>query len=379
MQRMLRIAPLFLILAFSACLENEEELEVHEDGSVTVRVAAKGDLGDLANGYPVPLDTGWRILGEDTAEWLRQFGADTGSAAVQARVGEVEWPGGGEGEEAEPRLMVERDFAAVADLPEWFAPPTEPYRTAFLRRTTRLDVRAASGRKVYVFERVFHDRRQGVRDALDSCFEGLPVELRDKFEHKEPLLPGDWKVATEAVRAAFADAGEQFAHDALEVLYTKGDASLDPRAVPAVLRAVREAAGASFAPATLVAVYELGSTRGNDSNLVREGEEEESRLLRAMEEGLHQAVRDSLQSSLRREGVEESTRNAILFGLEWGFTSYAHSDDIQDEKFRVRVTLPGILVAGNYASIEDGAAFWEFEGEELAEHDLVLRAVSVLE
>ena len=47
MKRMLRIAPLFLILALGACLENEEEIVVHEDGSVTVPDALRPYMGGL--------------------------------------------------------------------------------------------------------------------------------------------------------------------------------------------------------------------------------------------------------------------------------------------------------------------------------------------
>jgi len=379
MKRIARIAPLLVLLGLGACLENEEEIVVHPDGSVTVREAAKGDRADLANGYPVPLDAGWTLVGEDAERWLQLVGADTGSATVQRRVGEVAWPEDGEGDEYQPRLVVERRFDSVADLPEWFAPAAEPYRTAFLRRTARLDVRRANGRTVYVFERTFHDRGQGPRDALTASGDDLPQDLREKLEAKEPITGDEWLFIEHVVRAAFADAGEEFARDAILGLYTKGDASLSPRAVPSILEAVREAAGATVALATIQAVYEANLVQEDQRNRASDEEDEGGRLLRGMEDDLHQAIREALTTALDREGVEESTRNAVLFGLEWGFTAYAHSDDIQDEKFRVQITLPGTLVAGNYDESEDGTARWEFEGEELGEHDVVLRAVSVLE
>ncbi|MEW6074415.1 MAG: hypothetical protein AB1726_17705 [Planctomycetota bacterium] len=387
MKPMLRFAPLALALALSACLENEEEIAVHPDGSLTVRVAAKGDRADLSNGYPVPLDRGWRIAGEDTALWLQRVGGDTGSAEVQARAAAAEWPAGnpadglpGGDEEPEIRLAVERDFASAAAMPEWWAPPAEPYRTAYLHRTTRLDVREAGNKRIFVFERTFHRRDRGPRDVFARVSDALPPELKDKLEHHETITAGEWATIEEIARHAFQDAGAEFARAAILPLYTQGDASLPPRLVPAILAEVREAAGAALSVDVVIAIYESALVEDGQTDTIDErGEDEGARLARGLEEGLRQAIRDTLRRALGRAGVAEDTQNAILFGLEWEFTAYAHSDDVSDEDFTVRVTLPGVVVDGNQDSGEGGALVWAFEGKDLHERDVVLRAVSVLE
>ena len=381
MKRMIRTLPLLLTLGLGACLENEEEIVVHEDGSVEVRIAAEGDLADLSNGYSVPLGAGWELTSEDAMTWASLVGPDTGSLEVQTRIREVEWPEDESTESEKVRLEATRRFSSVDEMPQWYAPAAEPYQTAYLRRTTDLEVRAAGGRKVYVFERVFHRRDWGERNMFGQALENVPEELRETFEafsEERPPTPEEWVVLTEAVRLAFEDAAELFANDALLGLYTKGDASLRPGAVAPILLDVREAAGAVVTTEKLVAIWD-STYRETDGRSDLDEEEEEARLVRELEEGMQQSVRDVLGSSLHREGVSQAACNAVLYGLEWCFTAYAQSDDIQDEEFEVTVKLPGILVSGNYDDDEEDAASWSFTGEDLQDQDVVLRAVSVLE
>ena len=74
---------LALPLLLTACLENEETVEVRPDGSVHVRVLAKGDILDLTEGYAVPLDGPWVPKSGDAHLWLEHVGHDTGSSFVQ--------------------------------------------------------------------------------------------------------------------------------------------------------------------------------------------------------------------------------------------------------------------------------------------------------
>ncbi len=380
MQRPTLIAPLLLALGLSACLENEEQLVIHEDGSVEVRLAARGDLADLSNGYPVPLGVGWELVSDDAQTWASQVGTDTGSPAVQARIREVAWPDPRAAEEDEVRLEVSRRFASVAELPQWFAPEAEPYRTAYMRRTTELDVREGSGRKVYVFERVYHGRNRAQRDALHQSWETVPEEIRNRFENQEVITPEDWRIVTEVVQSSFEDAAEVFAREAIRGLYTQGDASLSPTAVAPIVAEVRRNAGTGITMEKLVAIWESANIETEAEPVAEEAEEGEgARLVRELEEGMRQSIRDTLSTALREAGVSLTTCNAILYGLEWEFTAFAHTDDIRDEEFKVWVKLPGTLISGNYDEADDGEAFWSFEGEDLDDRDIVLRAVSVLE
>lgn len=365
--------PLALTLTLASCLENEEEIVIHEDGSCEVTVSAKGDLGDLSNGYAVPLGAGWEVASEDTATWLRLVGADTGSAAVQAGVDGVEWPNAKAAEEGEVRLSVRRRFASVDDLPQWFATEEEPYRSAFSRRSALLHRRSTNGRTVYVFERTYHGRRRGMRDAITRAAEDLPEEIQERFEGQETISAEDWDTVAEHVRDAFATAADQFARDAILGLYTKGDASLAAAAIEPILTEVRHAAAKGITLEKLVAIHE--------SELLdpEKAEDDLDHALRELEEALHQSIRDSLNHALQSRDVPRETRHAILFSLEWGFTAYAHSDDVRDENFTVTVEMPGTVISGNYGEIDGNRVGWFFDGDELDDRDQVMRVVSVVE
>jgi hypothetical protein len=72
----MRAALLFVSLStllLAGCLESDEEIDVHPDGSVTVEISAKAKESDLENGYPIPTGGPWsaptrRDAGDDEIE-----------------------------------------------------------------------------------------------------------------------------------------------------------------------------------------------------------------------------------------------------------------------------------------------------------------------
>ena len=364
--KLLRIAPLLLLVP--GCLENEEELEIRPDGSVTVTVSAKGDLRDLADGYPVPLDPGWRMASDDARRWMADVGPDTGSAHARARVDELRWKGAESKDPPEARLVVERDFPSVDALPACYARVDEPYRTAYLQRSTSLEVRQLDGRRVYVFQRTVHgfdvERMDpGKRIALSD-------ELRKKLEDDEPLTADERRTVADAAVTAFEDIAATYAGDALLGLYTQGDAALAPGRVAVIEAAVRAAARSTVTPQRVASLLDV-LERGEGAAAGQAFEE--------LDADWRAALRSSFAAALSDAGLGAETRNAALFALEWSFTAFDHHLELGDEKFVLKVKLPGVLVGGNYASAENGVARFEFEGGELAGKDVVLRAVSVLE
>jgi hypothetical protein len=364
--KLFRIAPLLLLVP--GCLENEEELEVRPDGSVHVTVSAKGDVRDLADGYPVPLDAGWRPVNDDAQRWMADIGPDTGSAHARKRVDELHWKGTGRNDPPEAHLVVERTFPSVEALPACYAGEREPYRGAYLQRATSLRVRELEGRRVYVFERTvrgFDVERMdpGKRIALSDV-------LRSKLEHDEPLTADERRTVADAAVTAFEDIAATYAGDALLGLFTQGDAALAPERVAAIQADVRAAARATVSPQRIAVLLDV---------LEREEDAAAGEAFEQLDADWRAALRSSFAAALGDAGVGAETRNAALYALEWSFTAYDHHLELGDEKFVLDVKLPGVLVGGNYTGTEDGAARFEFEGSALAGKDVVLRAVSVLE
>src|SRR6185295_6709853 len=131
------------------CVENDEELTIRADGSVGVRLHAKGRPADFGEGYAMPLQGPWSAQNASTIA-----------------------------EGADVDLEVAAEFSSVRDLPRFYAPAGEPYRTAYLQRTSDLRVESKGGRKVYTFERTFHRREFKRFDALST------MELDADFQHK---------------------------------------------------------------------------------------------------------------------------------------------------------------------------------------------------
>ena len=68
-------------------------------------------------------------------------------------------------------------------------------------------------------------------------------------------------------------------------------------------------------------------------------------------------------------------REFELLGVAWD-----HANDLGDERFHVRVAMPGTVITGNFHETEDdGAVTWVFDGDRLLSGDAILRVVSVLE
>lgn len=177
-----------LSLCLPACLENEEVLEIHPDGSVDVTLAARGHVLDLADGYPLPFGAGWRPVGADTERWARDLGPRTGGPGLRERAKAIAWPAEA-GEAPRARLEVRGRFASVEDLQRTYATPDEPYASAYLTRDTRLSVARRGRATVYVFERTYRGFERERFHPLGQ--DSFPETIEQEFDQRMPLLPAE--------------------------------------------------------------------------------------------------------------------------------------------------------------------------------------------
>jgi hypothetical protein len=361
------------VLALSACLENEEELVVHPDGSVDATLRAKGNLSDFGDGYALPLGSPWIPGGGDTERWLESIGADTGSPRTRAALAGADWPVEPGEDRAKAELEVRGVFTRAEDLPRSFAHADEPYASAYLARDTSLEVRDLGERTVFVFERIYRSRDHERLAAIERAIESLPEDLKQRFEDEAAISASDWDVTADVVASAYREVAECFVRDALLGLFLQGDASLDPRLVEPIGLRVAAAVAARIVPQRLSDIYERSIAEEPPRT---DGEPEP---FEAFEEELRGVLRSTLRGELAGAGVAEPTLNAVLYALEWGFTAFDHTTDLGDEEFELSVTLPGVIVGGNHESVHGSTVEWTFEGGELFDKELVLRAISVLE
>ena len=369
------LTTLALSLILTACLENEETIEVRRDGSVHVKLVAKGDIVDLTDGYALPLDAPWVPSG-DAPTWLEHVGPDTGSAYVQERADEIDWVAKTHHKKDDGMaLVVEADFASVESWPRFHAPASEPYRGAYLERSASLKVDDKGDRVVYTFERIYHGRVNQGYDVLEGLEFSDDVEAR--FEENQPLSADELEYVAGALRSGAEAVAERAARDSILMVYTRGDAMLDPKVAE---RAVADVGAAVAALFTSAYVDRLWTDSIAWDAAEQDGEVEAGpHPIERIDEDMRTAFRTTLADSLAAQGAPVETINAALFGVEWNLTAHDHTTDLSDEKFAVRVALPGRIVGGNYAELDDdGRAKWEFEGEDLSDRDRVMRVVSVL-
>jgi hypothetical protein len=356
------LAPIFLFVP--SCLENEEELEIHPDGSVDVVLSARGDLADLADGYPVPLEPPWRPASDDARRWREAIGGDTGRAATRERAAAAAWPVANEKGQPQAELSVEGHFASVNDLPRSLVPPGEPYRTAYVERETSLAIERKPEGQVFVFQRTYRGFERARVDPLAKTV--LPDEIQRKLDAKEDLTEQERKQVAALILVEHERAAEVLVRDAMLGLCTEGD--LPTSELAGVLEEVRSASRSLVTEARLDHLLELVRTDGEAAGKELVNMEQEWRAL----------LRGTLAEALAKRGVPETARNAAQYALEWQFTAFDHSSDVGDESFSLKVKMPGTIVSGNFASTADGVAHFRFDGRALQERDVVLRAVSVL-
>jgi hypothetical protein len=366
--------PAALALALTACLENEEEITIAPDGSATVIVRAKGRPGDLAEGYAVPLGGPWTTDDPSTLEWIRRLGPDTGSAVVRANLAALSDDAGTIRRDEDFELVVHGRFDSVRDLPRWYAPDSEPFRTAYLERRSDLRVEQKGRRTVYTFERRYGERAFDRTNTLSRMRRDLGKDLVAKVEDNGQMTLEERTRVVDSALKAIRAIPVSFANDALLAVYTHGDASLPAKAPARILARVRTAIEGSASRDDLESVagalFPLdGPTNPDLAGLV----------LERIDTDVRATLRSSFASAIEAEGTSLETRNALSGELEWLLTARDHTEDLGDEFLVLRVRLPGPIVGGNYDDLEDGAAMWRMEGETLRDRERVLRVVSVVE
>jgi hypothetical protein len=361
----MRKASILLAVLVLGCVENEEKVVVRPDGSLDVSMSAKGDSSDLVDGYVLPLSGAWRALDDTTLAWIERIGPDTGSPASKANLAARGWSVDGKDE---TRLSVAAHFASAAELPRLVAPEGELYRSAYLERETKLAIEHKGARTIYTFERTFGARRSRDLEVLSALEDKLPEPAREAISKKEPIPDKQWPAVTRIVLALYRHSSQAFAREALGAVYTLGDASLPTSALASALSAVDADIGALVTEPLLRRIY--AALREYDGEL--EPALNPDLLVRDV-------LRKALERSLSDANVPQATRYAVLERLEWSFTAFDQTVDLGDESFGFEVEMPGVVVLGNFDSLDGSTARWDFKGEDLHDAARVLRVVSVVE
>jgi len=370
-----------LALLCGGCLENKETIEVRPDGSVHVRLQAEGNAADLLDGYPIPVGSPWSVVGDGKARALHQAYVNRDGADKHAFQRRAESLGF---KEDKTRLAVEADFPRLDAVPEIFAPADHPYRDAFGRRSGRVRIEHKAGRTVYIFERTYHGRDNHVERIFERAHKSLPDDLQKKLEDEgSELTREEIDLACRVFHEACKDGAEHLVREAVLGVFTEGDGNLPVSVVHRAAATAREAVGRVFSVDALrrvAAALEREARRKKAKAPAGTESDQDDKLFDRLDAESRAALRRALTEVLQSAGLASGTANAILYRLEWQFAAMDHTDDLGDEVFKVRLTLPGTIVAGNFHRRDrDDCVRWKFKGDYLKDRDVVLRAVSVVE
>lgn len=325
------------LLGLSGCLERKEKIKVQRDGGVEFQLQLEGDPGDFAAGDALPENHGGWQTHDETVK-------DDDGKEKQRREAKLRVPAGGE-------------------LPDSFAAKDEPLYAAALKFPTTLRVERRADGTYYHFKRVYRGREQARYEYYRKALEKIdsPVKRVQELAGKDPSELSDAERATlvnalrmleslkmvEYVRGGTEALGDQWPqHYGLKLRQAALD-TFERADVGPVLARLQEPPG----PERDAAIDEFGKH-------------------------LIETARKRLRETLRKLDVPAAQIEAFDAGYEREEQRRAVTEDLGDERWEVRLELPGELVAHNGDAIEDGNVVWIFDGEALMDRDVVLMATS---
>lgn len=90
------------------------------------------------------------------------------------------------------------------------------------------------------------------------------------------------------------------------------------------------------------------------------------------------SMRDALTAAVDAEPLSAKDRTAFIAACDTERLRRDVTEDLMDERWEVRLTLPGEVVAHNADGVDGTTLIWKFDGAALMDMDKELRATSVL-
>ena len=319
------------------CLERKETIRVSRDGATAVHVEFSGDRGDLEAGDPLPETDGpWRA-------------AQTVEKDADGKERHV--------------LRAERDFAAGRELPDCYVDERDERHETALRFPTSITVDKQPDGVYYHFKRTYQARQSARYNVAREMDPQLFEELKS-VGGKDPseLSIEERTKIVEALRRMESSKQVEF--------LAAGVAAMEKRWPQHYGLLARSA---------LLAQYERFDTREIAEWLAKPASEERDARINRFGEELLADGRNAVQETLRSLRIPRGEIDRFFAAMDQEQQRRTVTEDIEDDRWDVRVQLPGDLIASNATRIEDGVAIWEFPGRVLLDRDHVLLVTSFVQ
>lgn len=319
-----------------SCVERKEHLSIQPGGVVLYQAKFDADsLEELDTGDAVPrTQSGWLVQ--------RERKEDDDGKVTHA-------------------LVAEKAFGPRNPLPENFASKSDPNGDLYLQFPTTLVLEQRADGEYYHFSRTYSARPWAVIEALEERL------LRAPLDDLDGLKPEHW---TPEQRHRVVQALANFETEKMLVFAREAFRHVAPEAPPDGWLAMRSHVLDCLAGIDYQALAELLKPAETpveqeqlDQTIKAESAEFQEKLMGHFKE----AARDvaGLNGSQAKHFLDELDRRRVAFEV---------TQDLGDEKFQIRVEMPGEIVASNATSVEGGTATWEFDGQTIRdrEHELLV-------
>ncbi len=322
-----------LAMLLAGCLERKETIRVHPDGAADVRLEFRGDVGDFSGGDALPSEeSGWNV----TSENLK-------SENKEERV-----------------LRADRTVKAGEDLPDSYAVSGDPEHEAALRFPGHVRVEKREDGTYYHFFREYQSREH------------------QRFEHAKKLLGAEEKLG--GLEGDPAEMSDEQRATLLELL--RGlEAHKRSEFVMAAARSIEEWPQdyALRLRAALLDEFDRAPLEPLLALLSQEQSGARDERIDDIANDLFKDVDQRLDAELTELGVSRQQREKFEAAMDLQEARRAATEDIGDERFEVRIELPGEVILHNGKLSDDGFVTWEFDGQALYDRSELLMATSRVE
>lgn len=337
------LRPLIAVLAclpLAACLERIETVDVSPDGSAILKSVFKGDASEFDGPDALPGPGG---------PWLVSDEPDKTDPKKMTRTAELRVPAGG----TFPATYLATPNDHRADHVLNF--PT----TVRIMRSPPMDKPGNAARTLYDFKRTYQ-RRDDARYTLQRRL----FEADDSVKDLRGVDPATMSVEQRVrlVRALAKIEGEKYLQFA-----DAGTAAIGKGWPQEIGLLVRQAVTDQIAGGDAASFAEV---------LGKPDSKERNAAIGAAIKSFGDGIREAVIKQMAALGISKEQQAAFMAGAEAEADRRAVTEDLGDEKWEVRVTLPGAVTAHNGDRVEGSTVVWTFVGAALMDRDQVIMASS---
>ena len=326
------------VVALSACVERKEHLTIYPDGAVLYQITHRSEsMDDLYNGDAVP-----RIAGG----WIAR----------------QEIQKDNEGKET-ISLIAEAQFAPRAKLPANFAMRGEGDADLYLQFPTTVTVEQRPDGWYYHFARTYPARSYAQIEMLRDRLVQQPLSDLKSLE------PKDW---TPAERIKVVRALANFETEKLLTFARSAYVKAAPGAPQDGWLAVRRYVHDCLEQTDYESLAKLLEPRVAEDQV-----QSQEAMIQVESDKFHALLSEHLQEGLRTlAGLDGSQTSLVMAEYDRCKRAFDVTEDLGDDKFEIKVDMPGVIVESNADSTDGQSATWSFDGQIIRDREIELLVTS---